>query len=38
MFKDCEFICELSKYHEIMNYDDSAAITTTGADHLWRFV
>lgn len=36
--RNCEFICELSKHHEIMDYDDNAAITATGADSLWRSV
>lgn len=33
---NCEFLCELSKRHEIMDYDDNAAPTTAGSLHLGR--
>lgn len=38
--RKCDFIWQLSKHHEVMDYGDNAAadVVTTAADHLWRFV
>lgn len=35
---NCELLCELSKHHEIMDYDDNAAPTTARSLHLGRSV